>query len=49
MHNVYAYMEDIINKLSHYADTIESNPEELSIDEIVKEARKEIKDWLDEK
>ena len=31
LHNVYAYMEDIINKLSHYADTIESNPEELSI------------------
>lgn len=31
LHNVYAYMEDIINKLSRYADTIESNPEELSI------------------
>ena len=24
-------MEDIVNKLSHYADTIESNPEELSV------------------
>lgn len=31
LHNIYAYMEDIVNKLSHYADTIESNPEELSI------------------
>lgn len=31
LHNIYAYMEDIVNKLSHYADTIESNPEELSV------------------
>ncbi len=31
IHNIYAYIEDIINKLSRYMDTIDCNPDELNL------------------